>query len=158
MPFVETTYAIVRIRKKEIGRLSHYSLHFTRALIWRSYSIIRYMKTVFSCFRMIIVDPVAVIDAYTHPRRGKDAPPALLRPLRPRHWQLQLWRLTALQFTVYQYLRFLLAPIYSSLFSALRHIAAACLDHSLICLLAHHLTSLMRCRPQSAAAPPPPCF
>ena len=142
---VETTYAIIRIRKKKTDRLFHCSLHFTRALIWRSHSIIRYMKTVFSCFRMDIVDPAAVIDAYVHPRRGKDAPQALLRPLRPRHWQLQLWRLTAPQLTVYQCLR-------------LRHIAAACLDRSLIRLLVHRLTSLMRCLPQSAVAPPPPCF
>ena len=136
----------LRLWKKRTGRLFHCSLHFTRALIWRCHSIVRYMKTVFSCFSIDIVDSSAVIDAYIHPRHGEDAPPALLRPLRSRHWQLHL---TADCTSTYRW----------SVLTSTPH--CSCLPVLIVawfvCSCTFSPVSGVAAS-QSAAAPPPPCF
>ena len=53
----------LRLWKKRTSRLFHCSLHFTLAVIWRCYSIVSYIKTIFFCFSIDIVDSPAVIGA-----------------------------------------------------------------------------------------------
>ena len=73
---VETTYAIVRFTRAALPQtmeeknrsivplfISLYRRCFTRVVIWRCYSIVSYIKTIFFCFSIDIVDSPAVIGA-----------------------------------------------------------------------------------------------